>query len=219
VEKSLILALPLLLACSSSASLRSERIGEGGDGPIDTPTADSGGTVASAGTGGAASGAGGTNGVQAGAGGDDAGSAGDARQGGEWGMPETGGTGGEPAGGGGAEGGSSGAGGTGGVPPFSCPPIGDHEWTIYTVEPGRCIRAGDTTWTGQQICRELSVDDGSCDAKCSNYVTVKVGLFSDPVTIAVMPMAGAVLQGSFEFDDPDYQTWCYQAADGVRPQG
>lgn len=185
MEKSLILALPLLFACSSSASLRSERIGEGGDGPIDTPTAGSGGTEASAGMGGAASGASGSGSAQAGAGGDSAGSAGDVGLGGEGGTPETGGTGGtEPVGGGGSdEGGSSGAGGSVTVDPFdpvpaeNCP--GYYDWFVpegtciwvhgrFTNQNATCNVSNPATLT----CATVSRPSGDGSSRVSSTVDV-----------------------------------------------
>jgi hypothetical protein len=113
--------------------------------------------------------------------------------------------------------GSSSAAGAAGAPPkpFSCPdPLPDDgvEWKLYTVQPGHCAIVGSSTWSGEQVCRETSTTDGTCDAECKNYLSVRVDLFDEPVTIAVMPLFGQVVE-SAALDNAA----CAQAPKGIVP--
>jgi hypothetical protein len=99
--------------------------------------------------------------------------------------------------------------------PFSCPdpkPDDGIGWTVYTVQPGDCLVVGSSTWQGEQVCRETSTTDGKCDAKCANYLSVRVGLFDEPITIAVMPLFGIALTGP-----SDMVPGCFEAREGVWP--
>jgi hypothetical protein len=118
-------------------------------------------------------------------------------------------------GGSGGKSGSSGAAGKGGTPAFSCPdprPDDGIGWTQYVVQPGHCLIVGSSTWSGEQVCRELAPDDGTCDASCKNYLSVRVDLFDEPLHIAVMPLFGTVLELDSETDQA-----CASTPSGVRP--
>jgi hypothetical protein len=100
--------------------------------------------------------------------------------------------------------------------PFAChdpKPDDGIEWTIYTVEPGHCLTVGNTTWGGQQVCRETSPHDGVCDATCANYLSVRVPLFGEPLEIAVMPLFGMVFAGT----TPETDYSCSHSIEGVGP--
>lgn len=125
------------------------------------------------------------------------------------------------SGAGGAQGGSGQPGTTGAAPlAFPCPdPTSDDAiaWQLYTVQPGHCLIVGNARWGGQKVCRETSTTDGACDATCANYLSVRVGLFDEPVAVAVLPLFGIVVESSSRFDDADSSASCRAAPEGVFP--
>lgn len=218
--RSAILLAALLLACGSESSSTSVpaplapvgefgssgapmqaldglRAGSGGsaDEPADAPTSGvQDETTAAGASGSSVGGASGSNAVLGGA-------AGSNTQAGQGGVAVS----------------NTGHAGSGGVAPlpFACPdpkPDDGISWTLYTVPPGECLMVGSSTWQGEQVCREASTIDGVCDAKCANYLAVRVGLFEQPLTIAVMPLFGAVLEGP-----PETVLGCTTALEGVFP--
>jgi hypothetical protein len=207
-----------LLACSPAPGDRStpDPAGSGGSSG-GLAGASAGGTAGGSdgsGTGGTLPGLGGTENAPAGAGGM-IGSGGTA--GGSSGQGGAGGSSGGMAGAGG-QGGAGGSSGGAGPLPFACPDPEGFAWTVYTVEPGRCVWAGSPSWTGQQICRETTPHDGACDAFCTNYVRVRAPQFGEPITIAIVATFGSVQEGSADSDDPDYNTLCaHDITDGVAP--
>ena len=125
--------------------------------------------------------------------------------------------------GGAATGGAVSTGGSQSIPdagpidPLGCP-NSPGTWTVYTVQPGDCLSAGDTTWTGKQICVERSPTNGKCDGRCDNYIHVRAPLFGPPIAIAIMPLAGAVIIGSSDGSSPNFQNWCYHLSEGISPR-
>jgi hypothetical protein len=100
--------------------------------------------------------------------------------------------------------------------PFAChdpKPDDGISWQFFTIEPGHCLNAGDTSWSGERVCRETSPYDGVCDATCANYLSVRVPLFGEPITIAVMPFAGLVFAGT----TPETSYACSHSIEGVGP--
>lgn len=84
--------------------------------------------------------------------------------------------------------GTSGHAGSGAAAAFDCPGRGEHEWTVYTLQPGQCLVNGNESWSGENVCTESTPDDGSCNVDCWPYLMVRVGVLSVPKRIAVLPL-------------------------------
>lgn len=221
---SLVFGFTLTLACGGSPAREFEQgLGAAGENAsAGTSTAGTSGDAgsSSAGTSGdAGSSSAGSAGTSAGSTTSTAGTSGDAGTGGT-----SAGTGGTSAGDAGSSstGGAAGSGSTGGSTPgpFSCPdpsPDDEIEWKVYTVQPGHCLTVGSSTWSGMQVCRETSPDDGTCAAECKNYLRIRVSIVDEPVRIAVMPLFGQVVESSSNPEHEDYSSACYQALEGMYP--
>ena len=102
---------------------------------------------------------------------------------------------GEPSAGQAGEQSSAGAAGTGQeVEPDPCGPIG-YTWKTFTVEPGHCLRAGDPTWQGQQVWRDETPNDATCDAEQSRYLYARPGAIGATIVIDVLVTFGTVYEG------------------------